>query len=218
MRVRRRKRIREKRGRWEGWPGAESAGAGGNGRDRWPVRGEWTGERRCRKELEERRRGREGHMQTGSAKVKNGETNRTRALSLFGQRSLGCEGRRGDLWPSARRAQLIYILPTRLSLVSPWLSPCSVRPVLYIIPARVRMENPHNERQAILLQRIVKSVVRAHSPVLCPTIQRRVSRRNATTSSRSSTSASRSVGTLPIARSFTSILIPNPKSHLNPQT
>jgi hypothetical protein len=55
--------------------------------------GEWPGERKCEKKLEERR-GREGHVQTGIRKTQK----RTRAPSLFGQRSLGQERTRGDLW------------------------------------------------------------------------------------------------------------------------
>jgi hypothetical protein len=75
--------------------------------------------------------------------------------------------------------------------------------IQYIIPAcslsPPAMENPHNERQAILLQRIVKSVV--CPPSLVPytpiKIRRELLRLNATTSFKSSTDASRSVGIFP---------------------
>lgn len=59
------------------------------------------------------------------------------------------------------------------------------------------MENPHNERQAILLQRIVKSVVRTNPPCYArgtPYGSDVNSRLNATISFKSSTIASRSVG------------------------
>jgi hypothetical protein len=131
--------------------------------------------------------------------------------SLFGYPlpDAGDEGKRRFVAEREIRATWsIYHLALQLS---PRVSPRTHNPRLghgSITPAHSRtrpMENPHNERQAILLQRIVKSVVRPRSQYhpSWPGIRYGLLYRlNATTSFRSLTSASRSVLS-------TSILIPN---------
>ena len=66
------------------------------------------------------------------------------------------------------------------------------------IPTRVRaMENPHAERQNVLIQRIIKNAVRASLPSMQPFLISRFCRINARKPSSNSTVVSRRVSLLP---------------------